>query len=126
MAKWLRAKYLPCMPLGDNRSMITTCEAHIQLSRAAAVEGAVLLKNDHSLLPLATGTRVAVFGKGQIDYVKGGGGSGDVYTPYVRNIYQGLKMKENHLEVFDALSLYYQERGCVLRRQSIHTYAHGL
>lgn len=109
MSKWLRAKYLPCMPLGDNRSMITASEAHIQLSRAAAAEGAVLLKNNHSLLPLAKGTRVAVFGKGQIDYVKGGGGSGDVYTPYVRNIYQGLKMKADHLEVFDALSLYYQE-----------------
>ena len=41
--------------------------------------------------------------------MKGGGGSGDVHTPYVRNIYQGLKMKEGHLEIFDGLSLYYQE-----------------
>lgn len=109
MSKWFRSNYLPCLPLGHNRSLITASEEHIQLSRAAAAEGAVLLKNNNALLPLAKGTRVAVFGKGQIDYVKGGGGSGDVHTPYVRNIYQGLKLKENHLEVFDALSLYYQE-----------------
>lgn len=109
MSKWFRANYLPCLPLGHNRSLITASEAHIQLSRLAAAEGAVLLKNNNGLLPLAKGTRVAVFGKGQIDYVKGGGGSGDVHTPYVRNIYQGLKMKEGHLEIFDGLSLYYQE-----------------
>lgn len=109
MNKWIRAKYLPCLPLGDNCSRITGSEAHIQLSRMAASEGAVLLKNQNHLLPLAKGTKVAVFGKGQIDYVKGGGGSGNVYVAYVRNIYQGLKMKGEHLEVFDALSYYYQE-----------------
>lgn len=30
------------------------------------------------LLPLAKGSRLALFGKGVFDYVKGGGGSGDV------------------------------------------------
>jgi len=108
MSKWFRAKYLPCIPLGDNQSLITGCEKHLQLSRRAAAEGAVLLKNDNNVLPLKKGTKLAVFGKGQIDYVKGGGGSGDVYTSYVRNIYQGIKMKEEHLDVFDELSLYYQ------------------
>lgn len=109
MSKWFRAKYLPCLPLGDNRSQITGCKAHIQLSRTAATEGTVLLKNANNLLPFARGTKIAVFGKGQIDYVKCGGGAGDVHSAYVRNIYQGLKMKEGHLEIFDALSLYYQE-----------------
>lgn len=109
MDKWARANYTPCLPLGDNRSLITGCEKHIQLSRMAATEGTVLLKNDNNVLPFAKGTKVAVFGKGQIDYVKGGGGSGDVYVSYVRDIYQGLKLKKDHIEVFDALSLYYQE-----------------
>jgi len=109
MIKWQRPKYFPCLPLGDNNSKITECEKHIELSRVAATEGTVLLKNKHSLLPLKKGTKVAIFGKGQIDYVKGGGGSGDVYCSYVRNIYQGLKMKSAHLDVFDSLSLYYQE-----------------
>ncbi len=108
MEKWTRARFTPCLPLGDNRSLITGCEKHIALSRKAAAEGTVLLKNNDHVLPLAKGTKVAIFGKGQIDYVKGGGGSAEVHTAYVRNIYQGLKLKQEHIEVFDALSLYYQ------------------
>ena len=109
MSKWNRPNHMPCLPLGDNHSRITECEKHIQLSRMAACEGTVLLKNNQSLLPFEKGTKIAVFGKSQIDYVKGGGGSGDVTVSYVRNIYQGLKLKSNHLEVFDALSHYYQD-----------------
>lgn len=109
MNKWIRPNFMPCLPLGDNHSRITECNEHRQLSRMAAEEGIVLLKNDNALLPFEKGTKIAVFGKSQIDYVKGGGGSGDVTVSYVRNIYQGLKMKQEHLEVFDALSLYYQE-----------------
>jgi len=108
MKKWVRAVYQPCMPIGDNFSRITESERHINLSRRAACEGTVLLKNEKELLPLKKGSKVAVFGKAQIDYVKGGGGSGDVHSSYVRNIYQGLKQKSEIVEVFDELSLYYQ------------------
>lgn len=108
MEKWARALYTPCLPLGDNRSLITGCEKHIQLSRQAAAEGTVLLKNNNGLLPFVKGTKVAVFGCGQIDYIKGGGGSGDVHTAYVRNIYEGLKLKKGYIDVFDELSLFYQ------------------
>jgi len=100
--------YMPCFPLGDNNSRITESDKHKELSRRAAGEGAVLLKNNNSLLPFKKGTKVAVFGKAQIDYVKGGGGSGNTVVSYVRNIYQGLKMNPEHLEVFDPLSFYYQ------------------
>ncbi|MBQ8404796.1 MAG: glycoside hydrolase family 3 C-terminal domain-containing protein [Clostridia bacterium] len=114
--KWLRARFTPALMLGDNRSAVTACERHITLSRKAACEGAVLLKNN-GILPLEKGTKLAVFGKAQIDYVKGGGGSGDVYSPYVRNIYEGLKMKGKNdgwnssdakVELFHALSLFYE------------------
>ena len=107
--KWLRARFLPCIPLGDNRSCITACEKHIALSRRAACEGAVLLKNENGFLPLEKGKKVAIFGNAQIDYVKGGSGSGDVFVPYTRNIYDGLKMKEGKVEVFDSLSLFYTD-----------------
>ena len=40
--KWARIKYQPCLPLGDNNSKITGCEAHIELSRKTAGEGIVL------------------------------------------------------------------------------------
>ena len=36
----------------------------------------VLLKNEKNTLPIRKGTKVALFGKGTVDYVKGGGGSG--------------------------------------------------
>ncbi|MBQ2615164.1 MAG: glycoside hydrolase family 3 C-terminal domain-containing protein [Clostridia bacterium] len=108
MEKWARIKYQPCLPLGDNRSRITGCQKHIQLSREAACEGTVLLKNNNQVLPLKEGAKVAIFGKAQIDYVKGGGGSGDVFCEYVRNIYDGLKQKTS-IQVFDPLSLYYQD-----------------
>ena len=107
MNKWMRANFLPCLPLGDNNSRITESKQHIELSRKAACEGSVLLKNDNNLLPLKKGQKVAIFGKAQIDYVKGGGGSGDVTVSYVRNIYEGLKMKADKVEVFDMLSLFY-------------------
>lgn len=106
--KWLRSQYMPCFPLGDNHSRITECERHVQLSRRAAAEGSVLLKNTNHLLPFQKGTKVAIFGKAQIDYVKGGGGSGDTNVSYTRNIYQGLKLKEGHVKIFDPLSFYYQ------------------
>ena len=109
MVRWARIKYQPCLPLGDNNSKITGCSKHIQLSREAACEGTVLLKNNN-VLPLKKGTKVAVFGMAQIDYVKGGGGSGVVYSEYTRNIYDGLKLNGG-VELFDFLSLYY--KSCV-------------
>lgn len=70
MERWIRARYQPNLPLdGNNRA--TACPEHIALSRQAAREGMVLLKNDNDLLPLARGSRVAIFGKGSFDYVKG-------------------------------------------------------
>jgi len=109
MEKWTRAKFTPCIPLGNNRSCITACERHVELSRSAACEGTVLLKNKNHFLPFPHGKKIAVFGKAQIDYVKGGSGSGDVFTPYVRNIYEGLKLKGNKIDVFDSLSLFYTD-----------------
>lgn len=67
MEKWSRIKYMPCLPLGDNRSRVTGCKKHIALSRKAAQEGIVLLKNNNTL-PLKKGTKVAIFGTAQIDY----------------------------------------------------------
>jgi beta-glucosidase len=104
--KWLRSRFLPSIMLGDNRSAITASERHIERSRRAACEGAILLKNN-GILPLEKGKKIAVFGNAQIDYVKGGGGSGDVFSPYVRNIYEGLKLKEGKVDVFDKLSFFY-------------------
>lgn len=91
MNKWTRVKFQPNLPLKES-GRVTASKEHIQLSKEAAKEGMVLLKNENHLLPLAEGTRIALFGKGSFDYVKGGGGSGDVMVSYVHNLYDGLKM----------------------------------
>lgn len=71
----------------------------------------VLLKNEKNTLPIRRGTKVALFGKGTVDYVKGGGGSGDVTVEYIRNLYEGMKIKEDEgkVEVFDKLAKYYEK-----------------
>lgn len=62
-----------------------------QLARKAAAEGIVLLKNRGNLLPLKTGTKVALYGVGASKTVKGGTGSGDVNERESVSIYQGMK-----------------------------------
>ena len=88
MGKWQRSLYQPVLPLGKDGKRVTGSAEHIALSRKAAGEGMVLVKNENDTLPLAKGTKVALFGKGTIDYVKGGGGSGDVTVEYIRNFYE--------------------------------------
>lgn len=107
--KWQRLTYMHGLPLyGDRR--VTASKEHIELSRKAASEGMVLLKNDRNVLPLRKNAKVAVFGKAQADYVKGGGGSGDVTVSYVVSILQGLREKEaeGKLQLFKATSDYYE------------------
>lgn len=111
MAKWQRSFFQPVLPLGEDGRRVTGSKEHIALSRMAAGEGMVLLKNEKNTLPIRKGTKVALFGKGTVDYVKGGGGSGDVTVEYIRNLYEGMKIKEDEgkVEVFDKLAKYYEE-----------------
>jgi len=107
--KWQRIRYMPVMPMGEDGRRITASKAHIDLSHEAACEGMVLLKNEDGTLPLAAGTRLALFGKAQADYVKGGGGSGDVTVAYTRSLLDGLRIKEaeGKVSLFAPLSEYY-------------------
>ena len=86
--KWARALYQPNLPLKEG-TYVTAGKDHIALSRKAASEGMVLLKNEN-VLPFAPGSRIACFGKGMLDMVKGGGGSGDVHSPYLTTLAEGL------------------------------------
>ncbi|MBQ7845802.1 MAG: glycoside hydrolase family 3 C-terminal domain-containing protein [Clostridia bacterium] len=107
--KWQRIRYSPATTLGEDGRRVTACDKHIALSREAACEGMVLLKNDENLLPFAKGTKLALFGKGTVDYVKGGGGSGDVTVSYTRCLLKGLCIKQNEgkVELFAPLNDYY-------------------
>ncbi len=109
MERWARAKYQPVLPLGEDGRRVTASREHIVLSKEAAKEGMVLLKNEGKVLPLAKGSKIALFGKASFDYVKGGGGSGDVTVRYIRNLYQGFKEKAETVEVFEELADFYRE-----------------
>ena len=108
MNKWSRFKFTPNLPLVANGERVTGSKAHIELSKEAAKEGMVLLKNENNILPLAAGSKVALFGKGTFDYVKGGGGSGDVTVAYIRNLYEGLKLQKEKISIFEELCDYYR------------------
>lgn len=109
MNKWSRIKFTPNLPLGANGERVTGSKSHIELSKEAAKEGMVLLKNENNVLPLSAGSKVALFGKGTFDYVKGGGGSGDVTVAYTRNLYEGLSLQKDKISIFEELCDYYRK-----------------
>jgi beta-glucosidase len=65
-------------------------DGHARLSRQAASDGMVLLKNSQASLPLTKGSKVASFGITQINTLKGGAGSGDVNAAHTVNMVDGL------------------------------------
>ena len=67
-------------------------EAYKACARKAAAEGIVLLKNEGGLLPIAEGTKAALFGRSQFNYYKSGTGSGGmVNVDHVVGIPEGLE-----------------------------------
>lgn len=106
---WLRAKYVPAWPLGEDGRAVTGCKAHRELTRKAAQEGMVLLKNN-GVLPLKKGQKLAVFGSAQIAFEQGGAGAGIVFTKYRRSLYEGLCAKEEagQVALFHPLSDFFR------------------
>ncbi len=119
MNKYARFRYQPCIPLGDDGRCVTASVKHTQLSRKAATEGMVLLKNENNALPLKRGEKIALFGKATIEYIKGGGGSGDVHCPYIHNIYDGFKEKEKDgkVGIYMPLIDFYKD---YVKKESVH------
>ena len=109
MKRWKRARFCPNRPLYEGRPYVTASKEHLELSREAAREGMVLLKNDRQTLPLSPEKKLALFGKGVFDYVKGGGGSGDVTVSHVHNLYDGLAFQGKTVECYTPLSVFYRE-----------------
>ncbi len=112
MKKWRRHKYQPSLPLKDG-AYVTCSAAHRALAREAAREGIVLLKNEKKLLPLRPGARIALFGKGCFDYVKGGGGSGEVAVKEKVTLYDALKDQEDVVSIYEPLCGFYKENVCL-------------
>ncbi len=70
---------------------IFNLEQYAKKAREAAAEGAVLLRNEGGVLPLAAGEKIALFGRSQFNYYKSGTGSGGlVNASYVTGIREAL------------------------------------
>jgi beta-glucosidase len=66
--------------------------AHAKISRAAASEGMVLLKNENAALPFSPRIKnLAAFGNTSYEIISGGTGSGDVNEAYSVSLAEGLK-----------------------------------
>lgn len=65
-------------------------DSHAQISKKAATEGMILLKND-ATLPIAQNKSIALFGNFSYDTQAGGSGSGYVHRKYTIDIAEGLE-----------------------------------
>ncbi|MGR5351579.1 glycoside hydrolase family 3 protein [Vibrio alfacsensis] len=81
----------------------------VPVSRQAAAEGIVLLKNTDSALPLNAQDNVSLFGRCQIDTYRSGTGSGGaVNVPYAISALDGLRAN-SHVRLNEELVAIYQD-----------------
>lgn len=71
---------------------------HAKVSRRAAAEGSILLKNTDAALPVKKDAKVALFGNHAYATLLGGTGSGEVNEAYTISINQGLDAASIHLD----------------------------
>lgn len=89
---------------------------HQNLVRKLAPESMVLLKNDNQLLPLANLKRVALYGNGARNTIKGGTGSGDVNVRHFVTVEEGLEnagiqiTTKSWLEAYSELKAAYEKK----------------
>ena len=77
---------------GKRARRVTGSREHIELSRKAASEGMGAAEESGRCAAFSERAETGcLWAKPCVDYVKGGGGSGDVTVAYTRNLMEGLK-----------------------------------
>ena len=77
------------------KETIFNTEVYASVARKAQAEGIVMLENRDHALPLAKGSRIALFGRSQFGYYKSGTGSGGmVNTYYVTGVREAILQRE--------------------------------
>ena len=101
---------IPSEPVKPDSPPAALYTDSLPLSRAAASEGMVLLKNEDSVLPLKSNDRVAIIGNGVNGLIGGGGGSGSMPVTTVRFL-EGMKTKhsEDKLKLNSELAVAYSK-----------------
>ena len=77
-----------------------------RVARESAAEGMVLLENHEHILPLQSGSKIALYGSGAVKTIKGGSGSGDVNERETISIWTGMKNAGYEIVNEDWLSEY--------------------
>ena len=73
-------------------------QVYASVARKAQAEGIVMLENRDKALPLAKGSRIALFGRSQFRYYKSGTGSGGmVNTTYVTGVREAILEREAYV-----------------------------
>lgn len=98
-------------------------DGHARVAYEAGAEGVVLLKND-GVLPLNREAKIALFGTGQIETVKGGTGSGNTHPRYVISILDG--MRERRLNVDEELAEIYVRYVAEMREKEEYKIRRGV
>lgn len=80
-------------------------KAHAKVTRQAATDGMVLLKNEAQTLPLSS--KVALFGTASYDLLVGGSGSGNVNRKYKVSLDEGLL--NNGIQLEETLAKIYRD-----------------
>jgi len=80
---------------------------HLKISKNAATEGMVLLKNDNGTLPFKSIKNIALFGKTSYRYIAGGTGSGEVNYEFATTINESFE--KNGYKISKPLELKYKE-----------------
>ncbi|MBR5535277.1 MAG: glycoside hydrolase family 3 C-terminal domain-containing protein [Clostridia bacterium] len=121
---------IPAFAYNAEPSDLTGNMDGLQMAKTVAEEGMVLLENNGAL-PLDKGESIAVFGINQIDFIYGGGGSGNFNSKNERvdyiSLYDALKAREEagDLVLYDELLESYESYYNRYWRENGSTYGYG-